>query len=323
MNINTGFFAVVCLVFSAVSFADDGDIVEIRFLSGEKTAEDVAKFWTPERIKAAKAYPMPEVEVEGEPEEPEGMESEESAEATESALKPGKPKKVKNYEHHPYSPGGKLFFFVGLTSSGYCSAQYDYDNNVILTAAHCLLETDGTFHTDMYFLRAYNNDGVGPTWSQWVPIEKGYHFKGYITGHKYKLEKNTPFDVAVLCGEKSEVSQLGLYTNDAGVIGRNPVAIGYPSNYDDGNAMYQVQAEDTYMHYQVPGTLYGVLAVKKNPFGHGSSGGAWLLTTSDGIQGTVMGINAAKRKHHHDKVFSPWFTSEVLRLFDYGKDKCN
>lgn len=320
MNINTIIFAVVCLMFSTGAFTADTKIVEIQFLSDDLEAEDVANYWTPERLEQAQPFPMPGSE--DRQLEQESMESGEPGEATATKLKPGKAKEVGPYTHQPYSPAGKLFFST-RKADHYCSAQYAHDKHTILTAAHCLTNTNGHTHSRIAFFRSYNHDGFKPYWSQYAIIKIGYLFEPYISHADYTVIRNTPYDVAVLCAEKSEVTPMRLFTHKNRILKKNPTAIGYPSNFDKGNAMFRVITTDITEFYKVPGEEdFAIIATHGNPFGKGSSGGAWLRTTDDGKKNNAVGINASKLDDYPKVVFSPWFTSEVKNLFEKGKKKC-
>ena len=57
----------------------------------------------------------------------------------------------------PHSMVGKLFFMVG-TSPGYCTAQLIGDDDIVLTAAHCVRDkNNGTFYSKFSFIPGYRD----------------------------------------------------------------------------------------------------------------------------------------------------------------------
>ncbi|HEU4324999.1 MAG TPA: trypsin-like serine protease [Roseiflexaceae bacterium] len=167
---------------------------------------------------------------------------------------------------YPYVAVGKLY--VG---GGWCSASVISPNNIIVTAAHCVYNTDtNTWLTGWVFVPADRN-GAAPYGS--FPWSSATVLGGW-TGAADSLAGRA-FDVALIrLGNNSVGNPVTAYT---GWLGRawdgsyvqNLHAIGYPSNLNSGRYTYICTAESFYQAADILGMGCNMM--------HGSSGGPWIL----------------------------------------------
>lgn len=205
----------------------------------------------------------------------------------------------------PYWSAGRLTFRDDKGSAKWCSAQYVDDLKVILTAAHCVISTNGVWHTDFSFARA-SADGVAPQTVDWrcISIFDAYH----------KPSVNYAYDYAfILAKTDDERRVLELET---GIPASSDLtAIGYPSVPDNGRFMYKV--DGTWL--RVAG---GIVTMANNPLTAGSSGGAWFTdfeAGGDHDKNRVVSLNS-HRLADNNQTNGPLFTDDTLDLKNHVRD---
>ncbi len=168
----------------------------------------------------------------------------------------------------PYVAVGKLY----IGSSGWCSASVISPNNIIVTAAHCVYNTDtNTWNSGWVFVPADRN-GAAPygsfPWSSATVLNAWMAAPNSLAGRAY--------DVAVIkLGNNSAGYPVTAYT---GWLGRtwnggyvqNLHAVGYPSNLNSGRYTYICTAESFYQAADILGMGCNMM--------HGSSGGPWIVS---------------------------------------------
>ncbi|MGL4858544.1 MAG: trypsin-like serine peptidase [Enterobacteriaceae bacterium] len=99
-----------------------------------QNSQQVEQYWTPERI--ASAIPMP---APGERAQPRSKETLQQSRCLNAEDIPGEPVDVNK---RPYWNIGQLYFSDDSGETYYCTAEVAGQNNILLTAAHCLYDTD-------------------------------------------------------------------------------------------------------------------------------------------------------------------------------------
>ncbi|OMD67616.1 trypsin-like serine peptidase [Paenibacillus odorifer] len=257
-------------------------------------AQEALSYWTPER--KANAIPITP------PDQP-------KIDHTNNLITIGVPFEP-NISELPYLCAGKLFFKQhhddGRTTDYSGSAQFVGHCNIILTAAHCVRNSEsGDYYTDFVFSRAHTKDSPGQDFSL---LRVGTHdeFVG-SSGNKRRS-----LDYAFGFTDQSFDHWLGLQVG-------NPYnefqSIGYPENYGDNETLFAVNGSK--------GTVTeNVVEMVGNPFKHGDSGGAWIVKINkDGGFGNnvVVGLNGGSDDSSNK--YSPLFTNyETFDLFNRIQD---
>jgi len=169
------------------------------------------------------------------------------------------------YQQFPFRGVGKLY----ITSGGYCSASVISPNNIIVTAAHCVYDTDtNTWLSGWTFVPA-DRKGVAPygtfPWVSARVLTAWINAGSSTAGRRY--------DVALIrLGNNSAGNPVTFYT---GWLGRSwdygytqhLHAIGYPGNLKSGKFTYICAAESFKQATDILGMGCNMM--------HGSSGGPW------------------------------------------------
>lgn len=207
---------------------------------------------------------------------------------------------------------GKVFFT--LSGSNYvCSGSsvQSTNENLVLTAGHCLHEGPGQFATNFVFVPAYNGDGrtqAGPygTWAaaslstttQWAASGDF----AYDVGFAVMAPQNT-LNLADAVGAQNIA-----FNQDRGLTVH---AFGYPaaSPYDGTTLTYCSGAT-------VPDPYGGDPQGLVCDMTGGSSGGPWLAGFLNGA-GTAYSVNSYRytRGKHSNKMFGPNFGSVIEALY--------
>ncbi|TNW24066.1 trypsin-like serine peptidase [Xylella fastidiosa] len=210
--------------------------------------------------------------------------------------------------HRPFWNAGKIYSTDPVNNSDYvCTAEFVTSNHVLMTAGHCLMDSNGHWRENIVFLprfRGKEKFKKSGTSCKAVP-------NGLINEQgNYNFNKDYGFIVAYREGP----GWFGLKTN---IPYNNWTAIGYPRNY--GNVKYLQRVDGS------KGRVYNsIVEMKNNPMEEGSSGGAWIgeLNTTDQVRGNyVIGLNAAS--NNNSIVFSPYFDNNILNILNKVKSDCN
>ncbi|EPM5418057.1 trypsin-like serine peptidase [Vibrio parahaemolyticus] len=254
-------------------------------------------YWSEEAMVNAIPFPAPEIsenemkalqefQIEGEVEEILGAEPE--------IL--GTPERA-NISLSPYNKGGKLFF--KLNGKDYsCSAQFVGSTSVLMTAAHCVRATSGSWATNVVFRRAYSNGGGQVVGTNCLSTKKGW-VNGGNGRHKW--------DYAFI--KASGTSNSGYMGLKTGIPNSQLLAIGYPKNYGGARYMYQVTGSKG----KVTG---GVVQMIGNPMRSGNSGGAWLGSN------IAVGLNSFHYTGNSTDEWSPYFDRDTMSLYRYASNGC-
>lgn len=207
-----------------------------------------------------------------------------------------------NYLLDPMRTSGRFNFTKANGSPRYCTAQFVGDTGVVLTAAHCVF--DGRFGggsgtgwiADAEFAHAYGSANPGASYYDWecIAIYKGWALD------------DPAFDYAFVKLAGAGARALGLRPSTFG--SQRATSQGYPSNISSFVVSYV---------NGVPSLASpSLLQHAPNPFGGGSSGGAWI--DSDRAES----LNSFGRSDRPNTMFGPIFGGRTVELFDYVRGGC-
>lgn len=205
----------------------------------------------------------------------------------------------------PFNASARLFFKLPNGELGTCSAQYVGSSYVIMTAAHCVIDENGTWHHDFLIPLAARSPSGKPIYMKWVCMSVLQAFLGPAK-HAY--------DYAFIYTDFSGV-HLG-FTTDFRFSEFE--SIGYPSNYENGLRLMRVKGS-----VSVKGD--GVVLMRDNPFGPGSSGGAWIGDLNEGESrgNYAIGLNSFKYDNKSTVMGGPRFNIPWYLLWDFvDHQKC-
>lgn len=257
-------------------------------------------FWTIEQANRAVPYPIPELSEE----EYLDIFGDEAfkEDDTDVIVDMSNPEEARNPTRaniniSPYKSGGKLFFT--LKGNNYsCSATF-VSPTVLLTAAHCVRDADGTWATNVLFRRAYSNGG-GQSVGNICFGTKG----GWVTGGSNRYKWDYAF---IKTSSNSAGGNIGLRT---GIPYASWESTGYPGNYGSGQYMYKVTGRKGRV-------ANGVVEMLDNPMTYGSSGGAWIGGSRYGIS-----VNSHLYTNRPGRIYGPLFDGNVSNLYNYVNNNC-
>jgi len=257
-------------------------------------------YWTPERVKAAVARPMPEIsQVEA---KRQGIDVNAAMKLASSKLHPLRAViPHENNTEFPYNVMGKVLSTYNDPTEGpgaTCSGQYVYNNSfaIVLSAGHCTYNCSaGWFFDNFAFYQEYENG-------------------------KYQLKAIQNVGVLIaLCDANSNYDYANDFTfiqADA-IVGKSPtigidfhenykqfVSYGYPINYGKGQILESYSGGKGIIQA-------GKVQMPNNPMDAGSDGGAWLA-----VGNKAIGVNAY-RVAGVPGVWSPEFNNATVSLLEY------
>lgn len=266
-------------------------VIDTQILSHARTAE-VDRFWTEEAMAAAVPIEEPEI---SEVELNRLLSAPSAARASDTPIAQAAPVRA-DVTAVPYKFAGRLFLTRGGAKRS-CSAQFAGNSNVLLTAAHCVRDSNGTWASDLIFVQAYA-DGKGTRYSvscmktarNWVSTDPARH----------------QWDYAFLRTEKSATGSIPISFQLSATTWQ---AIGYPSNYEMAKFMQRVVGAKG----QVGN---GVIEMKGNPMRKGNSGGAWIAGSN------IVGLNSFHKTGNTTDEWSPNFNHATRTLYDAAVGGC-
>ena len=276
-----------------------------------------ADYWTEERLKNAKPLPLPQItdeqfktltqELEKGERKKENVQIQEEGPKDnnqEKAATLGVPESA-NVNERPFWNGGKLYF-TKPDGDYICTAEFTGQNNILLTAAHCVRDGNtGQFYKNFRFYRAYN--GGGGQYVGWTCAMAYYMW--------YTPPMNFKYDYAFIHTDRtSGAGWLGWKTQ---IPYNTWTAIGYPQNSGNNQYMYKVVGDK--------GPIYnGIVQMNNNPFNGGASGGAWIgdLTTPYVGGNYAIGLNSFIRQSDPNKMWGPLFDNEWVNLYNKTVNNC-
>lgn len=252
----------------------------------------VADYWTPERMKNAKPFPL----------------SEKIENFSENIVGPA-PVEVRR---GPYFCGGRIFATDKHGGDHVGSAQFVGDCRILLTAAHCLTDSSGQLYSNIYFIRAYGLNGELYEHFDIQRVKVHPKWQGDL-GNTTSI----PFDYGFCYTTRPYKYRMGLQIGEP--VKNQLRAIGYPSNYEHGRVMYAVNGTK-YLDPEYEG-YYGM---KGNPMSHGCSGGAWIIDVTEAMddrKNLVVGLNS-RLTDDPELMLSPIFDKDTILLFNEVLHPC-
>lgn len=200
-------------------------------------------------------------------------------------------------EAAPYKAGGKLFFDTPEGPS-YCTAEFvGGGKRVLMTAAHCVMDSRGNWYRNWKFFRAYGGGGGQEVHIECISAEDRY----------YSPVWDLSYDYAFLY---TEVESSGGSMGVATAKGYDRLtAIGYPRDHNNGKFMYKVSGAKG-------AQSGGSVVMPDNRFTYGASGGAWIGGL--GNQDQAVGLNSWKRSETAP-VNSPVFDATTRDVYRHVK----
>jgi V8-like Glu-specific endopeptidase len=292
---------------------------EVKTVKATKKADDIKKYWTPKKIKAAKPQPYKPTETVQKAEQTKSTASKDkgknkgksgqgtkkhnksSSGATQTAVTAqSSAQPVANPQAYPWCCVGKLLFSMG--GQDFEASASVFGDNVILTAAHCLYDVDEKQYADnVIFIPAYT-DGDEP-FGRWV-------YSSYSLPQNWVAGEGDAYDYATVelakGGEDNEsigeeVGYLGYITQIA--FDQTWTDIGYPAAISGGQKMIEEPGE--YTRTQEENTIVG----KVGTMADGASGGPWLAYYDMGWR--INGVHSYGDDNFPGEVFSAYFGEEV------------
>ena len=212
----------------------------------------------------------------------------------------------KMHKPYPYRTIGKLFY-----DGGWCSASVISDNNIIVTAGHCLYDNDDdAWYTDWVFVPANRkNDSKAPYGT--FPWESARILTDYANCDG--VANCARWDVGVITlGNNSAGNSVTYYT---GWLGRSwnygyiqhHHNIAYPSNIDSGKWTYACVAESSQ-----EGTDVLEMGCDMT---YGASGGPWIRVFqpyASGAMNYVNAVNSYINTSGIENIWGPRFSSDNI-----------
>jgi V8-like Glu-specific endopeptidase len=203
----------------------------------------------------------------------------------------------------PLRWAGKLYHDLGGGSLSTCSAQF-IDQNIIVTAAHCVVLDNG-FSGPLEFYLQYD-DG---DYSAFYPIVDGRYYTSYLNPSS---TDRWQWDYAILCTSKnSKTGHFGWRTLWAQRY-NNATSIGYPSAIDKGQIIQVVSGP--LKRYNPYVNVYELnQGVAK--FTQGASGGAWVGDYSKKKgKNEVISVNSFIFANRKGRIYGPYLTNDFFDL---------
>lgn len=220
----------------------------------------------------------------------------------------------------PYSTHGKLVIFDTPTTGRVCSGTIvsSVSESLVLTAAHCVVDDDGTRPINIRFIPGYRNGNYssGP-YGVWNGGEASF-LQGYLSPNGG--EPNYEFDLAAVrfaplngVTLQDAVGARGHLFNAPGGPGSQLFnAFGYPAGPPfDGEKLWTCQSSSGQRESTGPGVDMVSMACDMT---QGSSGGGWIVGADpqDGRINSVVSIGISSLP---DVLFGPYFGTAAQALW--------
>ncbi|MDX1072482.1 hypothetical protein GOL32_28930 [Sinorhizobium medicae] len=197
----------------------------------------------------------------------------------------------------PFTSMGRLEFMKG-GRWWWCSAQFVGDTgDVLLTAGHCVYDTD-TNRWNSNFVFFVGQQGAN------FKLALDWDCSAIYSGWAQDAYRK---DYAFLRVRGQNDKALGLRVGLPGVSWQS---MGYPGNFGGGTVPHVVSGSRGRVQ------LSGVVEMTGNPFGGGSSGGAWF------IGDYAIGLNSFGYDNMPTSMWGPIFDGQTTKLYEYVRRGC-
>jgi V8-like Glu-specific endopeptidase len=292
-----GIVFVLALLASSAAAADA--VITERPLAGAQSADDVRRFWTPERMRRAAARPAPDASAAGVEPATDG-----SAPARAQASAVERP----DTTSYPNRVVGRMFFVVpgeGLSSCTGAVVNTDTDE-FVFTASHCVFERGIGFFENVTFVPGYRQGqrpfGEFPATELAVP--------SFVAAGAQLPFDHGSLQVAPTGGGQSVEDVVGSFGISLfGDPDQSWRVYGYPAGGAfDGQRLFTCDSPTTAFDIQFDLPPIGIDC----DMTRGASGGPWL------IQGTTLvGSNSSFIVEQiPDTLFGPQLRQGAAQLFD-------
>ncbi len=331
--------------------AQAGGIVSSEDI-GVAERTDAREYWTPERMKKAKALDMtvsgppnpPKSDALPQPEGPSvkvppvapGGSS--ATGASSSVVQPAATTAegytypypftryevfdpgVSNYTAYPYRTHGKIFFTQATGGDFVCSGTVVTANNqsMVWTAGHCVSDGAGRFHRNWVFVPAYR-DNVRPfgTWAA----------RDLTTTTEWHNFGNFEQDVAAAIVNPLNGVSLQNRVGSQGIVFNQPYpqhwhSFGYPQDAPfNGSRQFVCAASFAKLDNANPRPSPLAIGIGCDMTG-GASGGGWILGFRGGA-GFVNSVNSYKYFNPSQPLamYGPYHGNEARSLYDFAKTR--
>lgn len=199
------------------------------------------------------------------------------------------PAKTPDVTIQPYSAAGKFLSSVGKERR-YCVAQF-VDKDILITAAHCVRDKDGTWINEFDFQPSFSGTGA-------VNVAKCFISPTtWVTGASNDFRWQSDYSFVVLDRELSDV----YLEIDSAPSAKDDIVevIGFPLQIDGGAQMKFVLGK-MYVATELgrishAGESTGLVVHAEHRFGLGVSGGGWVSSPSmptSSHRHRLLGLNA-------------------------------
>jgi hypothetical protein len=202
----------------------------------------------------------------------------------------------------PLRWAGKLYHDLGGGSFSYCTAQF-IDDNIIVTAAHCVVLDNGFAGALEFYLQYDDGD-----YSKYYPIADGRYYSSWLSGGVDRWQ----WDYAILCtAKKSKTGHFGWRTQWAQRYNK-ATSIGYPSAIDKGEIIQVVSGP--LKKYNPYVNVYELnQGVAK--YTQGASGGAWVGDYSKKKgKNEVISVNSFIFANRKGRMYGPYLDNKFVDL---------
>lgn len=210
-----------------------------------------------------------------------------------------------NVKDEPLRWAGKLYHILGGGSAATCTAQF-IDNNIIVTAAHCVVQNDGFAGPLEFYLQYDEGD-----YSAFYQIADGRFWNGFLnTGSTDRWQ----WDYAILCtAQNSKTGHFGWRTNWAKKYDKT-TSIGYPVAIDKGEII-QVVSGPLKRYNPYVGVYELNQGVAK--YTQGASGGAWVGDYSKKKgSNEVISVNSFIFPNRKGRMYGPYLDNNFVDLLN-------
>jgi hypothetical protein len=202
-------------------------------------------------------------------------------------------------KEYPYSTIGKLLFTRENGDIATCTAAFAGGSDLIITAAHCVMDSTGNWNSDFLFIRSYGSEQKDVYAIQCVaaPAEWGQLTDSSVYSYDYAFLRTN---------RRSKSGSMGI-TN-----GKPPeklLLVGYSNDYFGGSKLQQLNVEAWTSEE-------GKIGLLNNIFGSGSSGTPWL-----GLS-TVYSVTSHFQNDDQGVMWGPKLTYSTMQLISYSLNGC-